>query len=310
MEKEIPVSQLTAWLVVAISAPVLSLAHTGGWLTVACGVLVGVSILGGRIRFNTPTPKWVGAVELVGVIVYLGAMARESVTCWQDGNSVSFLPVVLLLTAAMSVRNGATQAARSGASLLWFVLPGAIVILLAGISDWKVQNVVSSNNTASWMITPLLLLPLLSKRRIREGKRLCRSAVWIGLGSIAVTLWLNGEVIPQTAANAFYEYAKGITLFGVAERFEAVTACLLTAGWFALFAYLLGAIYEITEEAHKGYGQWTVWTSAAVVILVLYKLPISTMMADCFCIISWGVLPLLTQVVEWLKKSKKSKKNS
>lgn len=257
-----------------------------------------------------PTPKWVGALELLGSVLYLGTIARESATCWEDGNNISLLPVALLVVAGFAVRNGATQAARIGASILWFVVPGVIIILLAGIGEWRAENVIPVNHATLWATAPIFLLPLLGVRRVGKGRRVYRRGLLMGLCCVAVTIMLNGEKIPQTAANTFYEYSKGITLFGIAERFEALSACLLTLGWFAMFVYLLGIIYEIAEENQKGYGRWGVWCSLVVVILILYKLPIDQSVTGAFCVISWGILPLLAQGVEWLKKSKKSKKNA
>ena len=266
-------------------------------------------IAGCRIGLSTPTGKWVNALELLGAVLYLGASARESGTCWQDGINATCLPVVLVIVAAFAVRNGATQGARSGAALFWLVVPGISLILLAGIGEWKAPVVSEVNSASLWATVPLLLLPLLGDGMKDRKTGMFGVVMAIGIVGAAATLWLNGTQLPPNAANAFYEYSKGITLFGVAERFEAVSACLLTAGWFALFAFLLGSIFEIAEESRKGMGTWSVWCGGAVAVLVMYKLPISIEQAGVFCVISWGFLPLLTQAVEWLKKSKKCNKN-
>lgn len=308
MKKKIPVRQITAWLIVAVSAPILSLAHTNGWPAIAGGVFIGMAITACRIWIGSPIPKWVHALEISGAVLYLGTAARESGTCWQEGIDAAYLPVVLLIAAAFAVRKGATQGSRSGASLLWIVAPGISIILLAGIGEWSVPTVTKVDADALWEAAPLFLLPLLSAGATGKGKSVYGAAALVGIAGIAVTVWLNGYELTQNAVNAFYEYSKGITLFGAAERFEAVTACLLTAGWYALFAYLLASVYEITEECKKGAGRRSVWCGVATAILILYKLPISSTQAGIFCVISWGVLPILTQAVGWLKKSEKSEK--
>ena len=259
---------------------------------------------------DTPPSKWVGAVELLGVILYLGTTARESSTCWSDGVNASYLPVVLLILVALAVHNGATQGARCGASLLWIVVPGIGIILLAGIGEWTASTAVKIHSTDPWTVVPLFLLPLLGNRTTGAGRKSkCYSVAVIGIVSLVITVLINGQELSAETVNAFYEYSKGITLFGIAERFEAVSACLLTVGWFALFSLLLGSIFEIAEEIKKGAGPWGVWAGVAAAIPIMYKLPINPSQVGIACVISWGILPLLTQAVERRKKSEKSNKN-
>lgn len=264
-----------------------------------------------RMIVGTQTPKWVGIVELISAVLYLGVVARESATCWQDGIDTTFLPLVLLVAAAFAVRSGATHGARSGAALLWFIAPGIVLVLLAGIGELQEPVAVPVNRSNPWITAPLLLLPFLGGRAAEQnGRKLSRTVMLLSCIALAATLWLNGEQIPETAENAFYEYSKGITLFGAAERFEAVSACLLTAGWFALFSFLLSIVYEIAEELKEGWGRWSLWIALAMAGLIMYNLPIPLPIVGILCVISWGFLPLITQVLVGLKKSKKHGKTS
>lgn len=262
-----------------------------------------------RIGVGVPAAKWVGFAELVTIILYLGVMARECASCWQDGIDASILPLILLGAAAFAVRNGAVHGARSGAALLWFIVPGVCLVLFAGISELNVPVFVPLNESNPWITAPLFLLPFLSDAVGENNRKHLQSTLLIGIFALLVTLWLNAEQISEKTQNAFYEYSKGITLFGVAERFEAVSACLLTAGWFALFSFLLARVFEVAQRCKIGAGIYTIWTGAAVSVLVMYKMPMTLPMAGVLCVISWGILPLGTQVLGKIKKSKKREKN-
>lgn len=254
-------------------------------------------------------PGWAKWLELVWTVLLLGTLARESASCWQDGADLTLLPLVLIASAAFAVSNGAVQAARSGAALLWFVVPGVFVVLLAGISNLEIKHLAKDVSSNVWVMMPVYLLPVLGEN-VAEDKRskLFRCTLISGLFVVAASIWFGASMPSESLAgaeNAFYEYSKGITLFGVAERFEAVTACLLTAGWFALFAFLLAAVYEIMEDHREGSGRTGVWVSAGIAVLVLYNLPITMTTAGILTLIFWGVLPLATQIIVRPKKSEK-----
>lgn len=309
MKKKVPIPQLTAWLIVAISAPALSLAGKVDWLSVVISTLV-CTIIGCLILFaGTPIPRWVRGLELAWAILFLGTIGRESSTCWNRGPDASLLPLVLIVSATFAVRNGAQYGARSGAALLWFVLPGVLIVRLAGIGEMNFEYFTETTKTNTWLLTPLLLLPVLGRYAAGEDKRgLIKPILLSGIFVIATSIWITASMPPHTltqAENAFYEYSKGITLFGVAERFEAASACLLTAGWFALFAFVLGLVFEILETERRGYGKFGVWCAAGATVLVMYNLHITLSAAGILTLIFWGFLPLLTQVIGVLRKLEK-----
>lgn len=302
MNKQIPISQLTAWLIVAVSAPVLSFANQTGWLSVACAATICVIIGTIRICLGTTVPKWVGFVEIATIVLYLGAVSRICASCWKDSAEVSVLPLALLCSAAFAARKGAEGVARSGAALLWFIVPGICLVLFAGTGELNIPETIPVRQSNIWIMAPLFLLPFLGYGTKNKKHLKCCSLLsgW----AIAVTVWLNAEQILPTAENAFYEYSKGITLFGVAERFEAVSACLLTAGWFSLLAFLLGMLYETVEAQKKGMGKWGLWIGSATTALIMYKLPISVANVGVLCVISWGLVPVAAQLLVKIKKSK------
>ncbi len=309
MNKKIPTLQLTAWLIVAISAPILSLVGKTDWVSAIVSASICTAISCGILFGGTLIPSWVRGLELAWAILLLGTLARESASCWEVEGCTDILPLILILSATAAIRNGAQYGARSGAALLWFVLPGVLVVCLAGIGEMNFQYLTETTKSNTWLLAPVLLLPVLGRYAADGDKRgLVKPILISGAAVIVTSVWICAAMPAQTrmqANNAFYEYSKGITLFGVAERFEAVSACLLTVGWFALFAFVLALVYEMLETERKGYGKPGVWCAAGASVLVMYNLPITLPAAGILTLIFWGFLPLLTQVVGMMRKSKK-----
>lgn len=290
-------AQLTAWLITAVSAPCLTIAGRIAWTDAVAGALLCVAA--SVCLQRTELPSWVGFFEAAAAILYLGAIAKEGATCWEDCAEPQLLVVALLLTATFAIRKGITQGGRVGASLLWFLAPGAFLILFAGVNELRVPSVHLDKMPDLFEVVPILLLPILGRRAAETGIR--KSALIMSAVVSVLILWLNAAGMTGVT-NAFYEYSKGVTLFGVAERFEAFSACLLTVGWFALFSYLMGVIFEIIESQRKGSGKIGIWAALAVVIVILYNLTIPLSVVGILCLISWGVLPILTQVLGRLRK--------
>ena len=81
MKTKMPIGQLTAWLIVAISAPVLSLAGRVDWLSAVITFLICIAVGCGVLFIDAQTPKWVRGLELAWAILCLGTIARESASC-------------------------------------------------------------------------------------------------------------------------------------------------------------------------------------------------------------------------------------
>lgn len=299
--------QHTIWFAVSSVAPILSLAGKTDWRGVAlcacCGLIV--CLIRSRVHF----PGWIEFLEIFAAILFLGTISRESSTCWQSRIDPRILSIGLLLVAGGAVKQGAQQACRATVSLGWLLLPGIALILLAGAEDLKIWNVKAEITQESWIMLPIFLLPVVAGREGDNGKRTARQIMLVAFGAIGATIFLQASSV-GAVTNAFYEYSKGVTLFGIGKRFEAISACLLTISWFGLFTYVLAVIRDRLVRLEKMQTTMCIWFAIGVSILILYNLTIPAPVMAVISLISWGVLPVLTQVVERVQKMIKSDKTA
>lgn len=310
MQNKIPGAQLNAWLLSALIPAVFSIVSRNGWITVLL-----TAIATGALCFCVLTckhekfPKWLCVLELGWLIVFLGGLAKISSACWMEVDAFPAIPVILLILAAWGAYRGAMQAARTGATLMWLVLPVLGIVLLAGTADINPKWIRMELEIPDGMLVSLLLIPCLGMYLPRESSNASRwIAVAIGVVAIVASALMDasmGSVVASTAASSFYEFSKGVNLFGVAERFEALVACALTAGWFALFTLIMCAVYHLTEKIFSPASKWSVWIAAAASAGLMCILPNTDSWMAMGALIFWGILPAAAQGVEGIKKIEK-----
>lgn len=312
MNSKLPASQLTAWLVVASIAPILSMVGGVGWIGVITTALFCVAIIICQSCLDCELPKWMQIVQMISIAVYIGAVGKESISCWAVGTDTSVLSVVLLSLAAIASSKGVQRCGRACAVLLWFVVPLVSAVLLAGYKDLDVLAIRTNPEMFEWALLPVFLLPALGRFYFKEtGRRTWRFAFIGGIIAAAISIWMDASLTPEVARkseNTFYEFSKGVNLLGVAKRFEAVSACMLTAGWFALLCFFLSVTHRVCENIKIASGTIGVWTVAGVAALGMYNLHISMEVLAIFVLICWGFLPILTQGIGQLKTLKNVEK--
>lgn len=296
MGNEIPAAQLRAWLLTAIIPAILSVSGQNGWLTVlmmalACGAL-SFCVLS---RTKIVLPKWLCIIEILWLTVFLGGIGRLSGSCWGSNPSI---PMILLILATLASINGIFQSARIGAALLWLVLPVLGLVFLAGTTDINTHWLSTELELPSGTLLALLIFPCATI--FLPGKK--KSNRWIGLplGAVAVVASILicgtlGSDLAKSETNGFYGICKGITLFGVAERFEALVACTLTGGFFALLTLILSTICCLEEKICGKPQKWLVWISAIVAVGLMYILPNKDFWMAIGGVIFWGFLPAAAQ---------------
>lgn len=310
MDSKIPAPQMSAWLLVATIGPLLSISGKSGWLAVllaaaVCCVLSICVLTYGRGKM----PRWLCVLELLWLVFFLGGLARESGTCWAEVNAMPVIPIVLLSLAAFVVRRGANQAARVGATLVWLVIPVLGIVFLAGTADADLQWVRRGLETPDGLLIGLLLIPCLGVFLPQDRTKKTRWVpVVLSIVAVAASVLMDavmGETAAKWAANGFNEFSKGVTLFGVAERFEAFVACALTGGWFALFAIILSTAYHLAEQIFPQTAKWSVWICAAASIFLMCILHIASEWLVFGGLIFWVFLPVLTQGIVHVKNIEK-----
>lgn len=309
MQNNIPAAQLRAWLLAAVVPAIFSVTGRNGWATVLL-MAIGCStlcfcILTCRIeRF----PKWLCILELAWLIVFLAGIAKISSSCWVEANAYPSIPIILLLLAALASRKGTTQSARMGATLLWLVIPVLGLVFLAGTTDIRMKWIPTELELPDGGLIALLLTPCVTAFLPKENKTLRWTGVILGAVAIAGSLLIYGTMGADVARNApssFYEFSKGVTLFGVAERFEALVACALTGGSFALLTLILSVVYYLAEKILPAAAKWGVWLCTAVSAGVMCILPNNNYWMAIGGVIFWGFLPVVAQGIGGRKNIEK-----
>lgn len=302
LQNKIPGTQLNGWLLAAVIPAVFSIVGRNGWITVLLtAVVTGVLCFCVLTCKHEKLPKWLCILELGWLTVFLGGLSKISSACWMEANGFPAIPMILLALSALASRRGAMQTARTGATLMWLVLPVLGVVLLAGTADIEPKWIRFELEIPDGILISLLLFPCLGIYLPRESIKASRwTALAIGVVAAAASALMDasmGSAIASSAASSFYEFSKGVNLFGVAERFEALVACVLTAGWFALFTLVLCAVYHLTEKIYSPASKWSVWIAAAASAGFMCILPNADLWMAIGTLIFWGFLPVVAQGV-------------
>ena len=303
-------AQFGAWILTAAIPGILSIIGHSSWITALPIALICGGIACCMLRAEEmKNPKWLWGVDLLWMILLLAGMAGQSATCWEDADAYPAIPAILLAVAAWAANRGAWRAGRTGAVLLWLVLPILGIVFLAGTADVKWSWVRLKMTPPDGMLIALLLLPCLGlflPRKVNaKGHAFCLVPMAVVLIASMILDGVLGGEVASNAPNTFYEYSKSVTLLGVAERFEALVACALTVGWFALFAMILSAIYHIAEKIFAPSAKWSVWIGAVLAAGLMCILPKGTLWMGVGSLIFWGFLPAITQLLGGRKNIEK-----
>lgn len=125
----------------------------------------------------------------------------------------------------------------------------------------------------------------------------------------AVTVGVLSPAVAEKTEGAFFEMVRGIRIFGVAERFEAVVAAAMTLGWFCLLSLLLTVAGHMAETLYEGWGKAGVWLSAIVAgVISLWGRNAPVWPFALGALVFWCLLPTLFSRKE--KNSKNFKKST
>lgn len=308
--KKVQARALWAWAVAGFTAPAAQVLGSISWpLVLGIGLLVGIVwVVASKVTAEGwHGPKIVYAMEYVVLILTLTLWASLSSKCWTTNTAGQTIPVVLLILSACAAEGGIRAGSRCGRTLFWALT--AMFLLLGAFSmpnveyRWLKPNDNIDVGTTLWVF----LLPLVTLLLPREdGAKLWPwPTVLVGTG-FAVALLSPGVLSPQVSSvtdGAFFAMVRGISILGVAERFEAVVAAAMTLGWFCCLSLLLVAAGHMAGQIHPGWERRGVWIGAILASLGQWfgEIPMAWV-APYVAIFAWVVVPLLGCE----KKSKKS----
>lgn len=293
---KIPERRLAAWIFVAASAPAAGI-YGGKWLGISLLALLCAAAGFSVQKLCSPEPpsgRVICGLQWLWLGILLGNLAGYSATCWEPMSKA--VPLTLLALASFGASKGGEQASRGGAFLFWLVIGGLAVTLGAGAKQLHTEWMMPDLTEPEMLLVPILLLPCITVMLPRRSSKCAGwNCVAAGLPAAVFSLWLNGTLSPVVAASVpdpFYEYSKSLSLLGIAQRFEALVSCLITAGWFSLFLLLLSAAGEQAEQIQKKRGTVGVWCCAGIAAAVyLSGLRLDGRVIAALTAFFWCVLP-------------------
>lgn len=314
--KEVSSRQMAAWLLTAMSAPLIRLAGQSGWLAVLLGGSVSAllcRVVNGLDWDALTERKWFCTIQIIWLTVITAQLGYWSADVWQTGGDFPVVPVTLLTLAVFSALNGACGASRGSGILFWLAAFLYTVVFAAGIEDISPERLDDPVQVPSQRLLLALLLPAAVGFLPREkGAGMGWTFPVIGLFAAAAEIWTVGILSASVAKGvewAFYEASKSVKLFGSAKRLEAMVAVAMTMGYFSLYSLLLSGVGCLTERLHGGWGKAGVIGSGIAAGILLFAPAIGYSWLIGITLILWFVLPF---ALEWLrnKKTKKIEKRA
>lgn len=262
---------LWPWLAAAMFAPACQSLGSAPWpwtLALALGSMAVFLCAQMVTARGWPCGKVLAAVEYLFLVLCVGMVAGWVGECWLGAKSGWVIPVVVLALASCAADRGTRIAARSGATLSWFIAMGFVVLAVFALPDVEVSNLYPGRMNSYGGDIGVLLIPgaalLLSRQK---GKEPWPWALGIAASAGLISLLTAGSLSPAVAAKtsgAFVQMVRGLEILGIAERFEALVAATMTLGWFCLLSLLLTGAGEMGNKIRAGSKAVPVWTAAGL----------------------------------------------
>lgn len=303
--RNIDSASLGAWVLAAMLAPMAQFLGSVSWyyvlaIGVGAGLLWMCAAAGKRPCGNTET-----VLQLLGLTLAAGLSAQWAGRCWSQANNGWVIPVTLVLLAACSAERGGQVGARCGATLFWFLAAMVIGLLAFAVPDVKPRFLLPAASGNPIPAAAVLLIPGAAMLLPREkGKGWGWAAAILAL-AVAISAVTQGVLSPAAAAGqqgAFFEMIRGISILGVAERFEAVVAGAMTLSWFCQLSLFFSAAGELGEGLRPNAGRKCVWICAGAAAAVFGFVSIPPYAAALGAGALWYLLPVVRIFPEKIKK--------
>lgn len=289
--QEITPRQMTVWLAAAASAP-LAHASGAGWLALALGALTVLPL--------TLLPsgwdglgQWVRVVEFAWLSVVTGLLAQNSGVYWPASQNEEFVPLVLLVLAALT---GRFAAPRVGAVIGLCLAVLYVPVFTGGAAQVEPNWLKPVVGKWSGLALVTFLLPALSG----VWHTACRDRGRAALACVAVAilfgLLTQGILSPGVAAklpDAFHQMSRSIRI-GVLSRIEPLTAVAVTLGWYALCSFLLSAAMELAQgfRIQEKTSRLAFVAASSAIALLHVELPGALVVV--LSLVLWVLVPICT----------------
>lgn len=286
--------QLGLLVFAAMAGPTVVLCGTVAWPAALIGTGVALPFVYFAARVPR-SPKWLGGGYQLWTLVLMAKTAAISGACFSD--EIGFVPVILLVLAAVCGRSGLPNAGRLGA-LLWPTIAALLLALLgSACADFHwTRFVLACGERQGWMTVAGLFMSLsilMVKIQTKEKYGVVCNVTWLivalGVGTSAISCGVLGK-LRKDLTQPVYEIARGVSVLGVADRLEALLSVALTISLFLTLSLLCAIGPEGDKEGieNRHVGSWWRLLGALVLIRPIELLPAWV----------WLVFPLAIKVIE------------
>jgi len=283
------------YLLGAMAAPVTQAASNCSWLVaLSVGTLCMAIALGlEKLEVGNARTRFLAAVQWLWMLLVISEFLHWTMLCWPNHKNYYVVPLLILLLAAVSASKGREAAARAVGILFWVLAALLGTVLLSGIKEIKLENLMTQWKMQTAYLVLVMLIPVMG---IGIGKTKQKKDIVIyGWTVAAVTSGVLSLGLIERMHAPFYEMSKSLSLLGVGQRFESLVAAAMTMGYFALTSYLL----TISANAWDGgvRTKRSVWISAAFSALVfLSGMRMNSRLLALGSLAIWALFPMVEKI--------------
>lgn len=277
----------------ALTVPAAEAAVGKNWLptmVVALAAFLLCTWMNGREDLQW---KWLSALRMIVICLMIAWMLNWTHSCWPGKGASYAIPAALLAVAVWAVGRGSETAQRAANVLRYGMFLVLAVLLFSGIKNLSLDRLYPTGDLPDLSLCAVLLLPLLAQKTEKGNP--------IGLIALLASIITAG-----TGATSLYTYSRGLSIKGVAEHIESVTACAVTVGFFATLCFLLENGKREWANVGKG-SAWFVLLLAAAAYLIYALAPQPR--AEAYVVsevILWVLIPLIWNIKIFLSKKRKN----
>ena len=277
--------------------PAVLLLPQTGWLWAGIATALSAAVLYFSQRLKLTAPFALKAI-LVWNLLALGASARLMCNVFPNGSAL--LGLLILLLASYAASKGRNVLLRVGGVCVFLLLIIYGVLLGFSLPDLSAAEL-SPKTDIAWLVLPAALTPLLALQLREENETV--HLLWLVCMAVFATL----AALVSSGSADFYSAMKSVSVMDVMQRLEPLVSVALTIGGFCLLGMICFANEKLLSQV---YPQKKKFAMPINLIVGGVGLWVSAFVSGAFYAVGtaifWGCLPLLTQVVEKLKKPEKN----